>query len=281
MEESKNQIKPTLGVVTISKNEEQDLPYFLGHLVDWVDEIIIIDDNSTDSSRDIAAKFGSKVMFIVSPRNDNEYFSHQRNKGIALAQSEWLIHMDIDERISDNMKVEILQAIQQPNMDAFKYYRDNYFLHKSMRGGGWTTWNRPHLAKKETFIFGGMFHEDQQFHAEKPKIGQLHEKMIHLNDANFGERMDKSRRYLPEFVNVLKQKNLQVNAIHFIIYPMKVFLKKYIYQKGFLDGTLGFIWAIHSSVAIFQALALLWDEQNRISRLELEHNIHPPKQKRQ
>jgi (heptosyl)LPS beta-1,4-glucosyltransferase len=126
-----------------------------------------------------------------------------------------------------------------------------------------------------------MIHEDQIFHNKKPQIGQLANKMIHLNDATFSERMEKSKRYLPEFVKRLKRKKLKVKTIHFVIYPTQVFLKKYILQKGFLDGTLGFIWAIHSSVAIFQALSLLWDEQNRILRAELEQKIHPSKRQKQ
>jgi glycosyltransferase involved in cell wall biosynthesis len=281
MEEQKIQSKPTIGVVTISKNEEQDLPFFLQHLVDWVDEIIIIDDNSTDNSMNIARSFGDKVKFLVSPRIENEYFSHQRNKGIELASTDWIVHMDIDERIPNELKLEMLEAIQNPNYVAYKYFRDNYFLHRSMRGGGWTTWNRPHLAKRNAFLFGGMFHENQTFNVENPNIGQLSHKMIHLNDATFSERMEKSKRYLPEFIADLKRKNLKVKALHFATYPAKVFLKKYILQKGFLDGTLGFIWAIHSSVAIFQALSLLWDEQNRILRAELEQKIHPSKRQKQ
>lgn len=279
MEESKIQIKPSIGVVTISKNEEQDLPFFLGHLIDWVDEIIIIDDNSNDRSLEIAQTFGDKVKFIVSPGIENEYFSHQRNKGIELSSTDWIIHMDIDERIPNELKIEILKAIQNPNYVAYKYYRDNYFLHRSMRGGGWTTWNRPHLAKRNSFLFGGMIHENQIFHHEKPQIGQLANKMIHLNDATFSERIEKSKRYLPEFIKRLKRKNIKVKTVHFVIYPTQVFLKKYIYQRGFLDGTLGFMWAIHSSVAIFQALSILWDEQNRILRSDLESKIHPPQKK--
>jgi (heptosyl)LPS beta-1,4-glucosyltransferase len=92
--------KPTLGVVAISYNEEIDLPGFLEHLVTWVDEIVIVDDGSTDSTEQIASNYGSKVKFIRSKRVKGEYYSDQRNKGIDNANSDWLLHMDIDERVT-------------------------------------------------------------------------------------------------------------------------------------------------------------------------------------
>ncbi len=80
---------PTLGVVTISYNEERDLPGFIANLVDWVDEIVIVDDGSSDSTCELAENGGKKVNFISTPRKKDEYFSHQRNKGIDLS----LIHI--------------------------------------------------------------------------------------------------------------------------------------------------------------------------------------------
>jgi (heptosyl)LPS beta-1,4-glucosyltransferase len=62
-------IKPTLGVVAISYNEEVDLPGFLEHLIEWVDEIVIVDDGSTDTTEEIASKYGPKINFIKSKRS--------------------------------------------------------------------------------------------------------------------------------------------------------------------------------------------------------------------
>ena len=57
--------EPTLGVVAIAYNEEQDLPGFLDHLLPWVDEIVIVDDGSTDRTAEIAASAGGKVNFTA------------------------------------------------------------------------------------------------------------------------------------------------------------------------------------------------------------------------
>src|SRR6056300_1417881 len=100
--------KPSLGVVAISHNEEVDLPGFLDHLISWVNEIVIVDDGSTDATEQVALSYGTKVKFIKSKRLANEYYSDQRNKGITHAKSEWLLHMDIHERVTKELYSEIV-----------------------------------------------------------------------------------------------------------------------------------------------------------------------------
>ena len=118
--------KPTIGVVAISYNEKVDMPGFLEHLINWVDEIVIIDDGSTDNTEQIALEYGSKVKFIKSKRSLGEYYSHQRNKGIDASKSDWLLHMDIDERVTKELSTEILNVISSNNFDAFRFKTVSY-----------------------------------------------------------------------------------------------------------------------------------------------------------
>jgi (heptosyl)LPS beta-1,4-glucosyltransferase len=261
----------TLGIVAISYNEEVDIHGFLDHLIEWVDEIIIVDDGSTDNTEQIALQYGSKVNFVKSKRVKGEYYSDQRNKGIDSAKSDWLLHMDVDERVTKELSIEILAAISSDNYDAYKFKRLNYFFHRPMKGGGWADWNLVHLAKKEAFRFGGMFHETIDLTIGKDKIGQLSTKMHHFNDDSYSERLRKSMTYQEEVILSLEKRNIKVSLGNMIIAILKEFLVKYFYKKGILDGTPGFISAFHSSFAIFKAYALLWEKQNKIERKDLEH----------
>jgi glycosyltransferase involved in cell wall biosynthesis len=265
--------RPTLGVVAICKNEEQDLPGFLDCLLPWIDELVLVDDGSSDRTAIIAKNAGNKVKFIISKRLKNEFYADQRNKGIDAAESDWLLHMDVDERVTAQLENEILLAIRNNAFDGYHFRRINYFLHRPMRGGGWQNWNLIHLARRDLFRFGGMFHESCHLDAANDRIGQLQEPMIHFNDASLEERFSKSMTYQKEvsLEAILKSKKVTMLSMTGCI--VKEFMKKYFLQKGFIDGTPGLISAMHSSTAVFRTQALMWEAQNQIAREDLEQKI--------
>jgi len=268
-----NDSRATLGVVTISYNEERDMADFIGHLLPWVDEIVIVDDGSTDRTKEIALSKGNKVQFITSPRQPDEYFSHQRNKGIDASGSDWLLHMDVDERVTPQLSREILNAIQDNNKDAYRYRRLNYFLHRPMRGGGWQDWNLAHLARREVLRFAGMYHEECFVDVPSERIGQLKEMMWHLNDESYKERMRKSFLYCQEQAKRLVEKGTKIKWWHLLVLPGIEFLRKMFKKYGYRDGTVGFLFALHSACAMFRACALVWDEQNSLDRSSLEDQL--------
>ena len=263
----------TLGVVAISRNEERDLPGFLENLLPWMDEIVIIDDGSNDRTREIAEAAVEKVRFIVSPRTNGEFYADQRNKGIDVANSDWLIHMDIDERIPLEFALEIVEAIRNPDYDAYRYRRKNYFLHHPMRGGDWKDWNLVHLAKRKCLRFSGMYHEKIELTVSNRRIGQLKHSMIHLNDESYEERLRKSVIYQVEVSENIKKIKTSLGSFDILYSFIREFIYQFVWKKGFLDGTLGLIWAFHAAAAKNRAYILAWDEQNRLSREKLENEI--------
>lgn len=265
---------PSLGVVAISYNEERDLVGFLDNLLPWVDEIIIVDDGSTDRTCQIARLAGAKVTLLDSPRREGEYFAEQRNKGIDAATSDWLLHMDIDERVPPELAVEIRSALSSAEYDAFRFRRRNYFLHRPMKGGGWTAWNHVHLARRECLRFSGMYHEKIALSPATVAVGQLTNKMIHLNDDSLTERFGKSQNYQIEIAENIRGSGKAVGGAAIGFAFLKQFVYKYLWQKGFLDGTVGLVWALHAATAHFRSYAMVWDARTRIPREQLEAEIH-------
>lgn len=265
--------RPTLGVVTISYNEERDLPGFLENLTGWVDEIVIVDDGSTDATETLANAAGPKVRFLRTPREAGEYFSHQRNKGIDAAQSDWLLHMDVDERVPPELAEEILEAIRDPGKDGYRYRRLNYFMHRPMNGGGWRDWNLVHLARRDKFRFGGMFHESCHLDAPESRTGQLTNLMVHYNEDSLEKRFRKSGTYMEELVKRVEARPRPVRAIDIYGRPLADFARKYLFKKGYSDGVPGLISAIHSATAVFRANAAVWDRQNPVSRADIERDF--------
>ena len=264
---------PSLGVVAISYNEEKDMPGFIDNLFPWVDEIVIVDDGSIDMTEQIVEDAVEKVKFIKSPRKVGEYYSDQRNKGIAASGSDWLLHMDIDERVSPELAEEIRSLIVDKGKDAFRFRRLNFFLHKPMRGGGWQDWNMVHLARRKVLHFEGMFHEVCVLGSPEDKIGQLQNKMWHLNDDSYKSRMRKSFNYCQELSGRIKKRFNKIRWFHIICLPVFEFIRKYIFKAACRDGIRGLIFSMHSAGAMFRACALAWDEQNQTSRTDLENRM--------
>ena len=177
--------RPTIGVVAISYNEEEDITGFLDCLLPWVDEIVIIDDGSTDETESIVRHHQQNARWISSPRGSNEGYNDQRNKGISAASSDWLLHMDVDERVTPVLAKEIRDAIRDTSLNAFRYYRRNYFLNRHMKAGGWNTWNHPQLARRGKHHFTAPVHEACLIDGGTCATGQLTEPMWHLNDDTY------------------------------------------------------------------------------------------------
>ena len=265
---------PTLGVVALCYNEEQDLPGFLEHLLPWVNEIVLVDDGSTDRTLDIARNAGPAVSIIVSPRRTGEYYSHQRNKGINAARSDWLLHMDIDERVTPELRREIEEGIRRTDVDGFRFHRHNFFLHRQIRGGGWQLWSYLHVARREKFVFGGKIHEECHLSSEPNRVKRLRSFMWHLNEDSYEKRRRKSLFYTTVEAETLLQKNARVRLWHLIILPFLVFIKRYILLLGFRDGIAGWILAFEGMSSTFDAYAIAWDQQNRIAREDIESSFH-------
>jgi glycosyltransferase involved in cell wall biosynthesis len=267
---TKNPDSPTIGVVAISYNEETDLPGFLDHLLPWVDEIVLVDDGSADRTEEIAVAAGEKIRFVLSPRNPGEYYADQRNKGIAAAASDWLLHMDVDERVPPDLADEIRRAIAEPGCDAYRFRRLNYFLNRPMRGGGFADWNLVHLARKDCLRFSGMYHEEIHLSCPDDRVGQLNARIHHLNDDGYDERLQKSAGYQFEIANRIRSSGKRLRSKDIYLSFLAEFFYKYVWKRGFVDGTPGLIWAFHSAAAAVRARALVWDEQNRIPREKIE-----------
>lgn len=263
----------SLSIVAICKNEEQDMEAFLQNVLPLADEVIIVDDGSTDSSRSIANAYGDKIIWIDHPRTDEEGFGGQRNVGIEAANSEWVINMDIDERISPELFQEMCVILPNTELNAFKYRRSNFFLHREMKGGNWTSWNQPQLARRLKHIYVNKVHEKAVVEGQPASIGQLSGKMWHINDADYSERLRKSFQYCHIDAQHLVESGTTVTALKIFTGPITEFLKQYVFKKGFRDGVPGLISAMHSAGATFRTLALAWDHQNRIARQDIEKSF--------
>ena len=262
-----------ISAVAICKNEEVDLPGFLSCLQPWVSEIVIVDDGSTDRTLEILDRAGEKVKVVHRTLDEEGGFSAQRNAGIEAATGEWLLHLDIDERITPELAEEIQNVVSDTTKNGFKYRRLNYFLHHPMRYGGWQFWNRPQFARKGRHHFINAIHEECVIEGGEDKIGQLDNPVHHFIDDGYVERVKKNMQYMQLSGKQILARGIKVSWYHLLLHPLYRSLQSYFLHQGWREGTRGFLFAIYIFSSTFNWWAFAWEKQNRISRESLEEKM--------
>jgi glycosyltransferase involved in cell wall biosynthesis len=264
--------RPTLAVVAIAKNEERDLPGFLSNVASWVEEIVIVDDGSTDGTLEIIKAAGRRVR-LVERRMDESGFAGQRNAGIDAAISDWLLHMDIDERVTPELAGEIAAALGNERLNGYRYRRLNFFLHRPMRAGGWQRWNNPQLARRSKHRFENTIHERCVIEGGDAATGQLRGFMWHLNDEDYVERVGKNLRYMQMSGEEILARGTRVRWYHLLFDPAYRAFKSFVLQQGYREGVRGLILALYTFSGTFNRWAYAWDRQNRVARSKLEEDL--------
>lgn len=267
----------TLSVVVITKNEETDLPGFLRNFSTIADEIVIIDDGSTDRTAEIAATFDGPVRFIAAARAPGEGFCDQRNKGVAAARGDWLLQVDCDMRLTPALAQEVLSVIRTTNMVAYRFRLLQYFLGHRCRHGGLQYWNNAWLCRRDVINWTQKLHERANIEAPESRIGQLQNKMVHLMDQDFSERMRKNYQYSHLEADRMIREGRKTTLWSLFFQSFWRSFRAYVLMKGFLDGKIGLIWALYQFTGTANAYFIAWDRINRTDRTdrtEIDRNIN-------
>lgn len=121
-----------ISVCLATFNEEKNLKACL-ESVKWADEIVIVDGTSTDKTVAIAKKYGAKVIIRENPL----MFHINKQKAFEAATGDWILYLDADERVSPELKKEILSVVNQKDFNGFWMPRKNIIFGKWIRHTGW------------------------------------------------------------------------------------------------------------------------------------------------
>lgn len=245
-----------ISAVIITGNEENNIKDCLKS-VQWADEIIVVDSESTDRTVQIAKEYTDKV-FIRKWKG----YSDQKSYAIALAKNDWVLSLDADERVSENLAKEILETNLSPNNGYF-IKRDNYFLGKLIRGCGWGNDMQLRLLKKsEAKLSDRIVHEK---FIVTGRTSTLKNSFIHYSFKNLNNAFAKINNYSTLEANEKVDKKT-VNIFTVLISPAFYFLHHFIIRKGFLDGVHGIIISyMHMVTKIQVQLKILEIKKNRKS----------------
>lgn len=224
-----------LSALLITYNEINNIEDVINN-ISFADEIIVVDSFSTDGSLEKLASF--KNVTTISREFKN--FADQRNFAIKKVKYDWILFIDADERITPELKIEIINEINTPqNTVAFLFKRLFYFKNKKIRFSGFQTDTTYRLFKKDHV----KYQEDKIVHEMpiiKGKSKVLKNKMLHYSVSSVAHYKSKMEQYASLKAFELFKKGKKATIFHFIFRPFYKFLTNYIVRLGFLDGKEGF-----------------------------------------
>jgi glycosyltransferase involved in cell wall biosynthesis len=235
-----------ISAVIITKNEEKNIRDCLKSL-DFVNEIIIVDAESNDRTIEIAKKFTKKIYVR---KWDN--YANQKNYGILKAKNNWILSIDADERVSEELKKEILSL--DFKKDGYFIPIKNYFLGKWLKYGGQYPDYHLRLFNKLKGRFLLKIKEvHESVYLNSVKIQKLKGTILHYSYPNIFFYFEKFNKYTYLDAVGRFKNNIRPSIYGIFIRPIHRFFKWYILKLGILDGIPGLLFYIFSSFYIFVA----------------------------
>jgi len=229
-------VRPKITALGITLNEEKNIEKFIQD-VSFADEIIIVDSFSTDRTQEIISKHQN--VKLLKRKFDN--FAYQKNFAIEQASHEWIIFFDLDERISPELRNEILLTVNSENpLDAYWMYRRFYYLNRHIKYSGWQKDKAVRLFKKNKCFYNPVKLVHETLISES-KIGVLKNKLDHFSFNSVESYEKKLDFYAHLQAEELFKKGQKPSFFHFYVKPAYRFFNHYILKLGILDGKAGFI----------------------------------------
>ncbi len=246
-----------LSIAIITLNEERNLPDCLASVA-FADEIVVVDGGSHDRTCEIARAAGARVI----ESRDWSGFGIQKNRAIEACTGQWILSLDADERVPEKLRDEILATLRDPAFDVFEMPRSSYYCGRFMRHSGWSPDHVRRLFRRGTARFSqAPVHESLE---TDRRIGRLQSSIEHWSFRSMEQMLDKVNRYSSLSAPIVVARGRRPTLLTAVMHGTAAFFRTYVLQRGFLDGTHGFMLAISNAEGSYYRYVkamLLWQEQ--------------------
>jgi glycosyltransferase involved in cell wall biosynthesis len=242
-----------ISVVIITLNEEHNIRKCL-ESIKWIDEIIVIDSGSADKTLDIAKEYTNKIYNIKW-----KGFSYAKNFGIDKCSSEWILSIDADEIITQDLKEEIWDAVKNNSADAFYMPRILYFCNKPVKYGGCYPDKQIRLFKKEKGKFNNVPVHEKIVMQENSTIKNLKNDLLHYSYNSIFDYFVRFNRYTSLDAEKKKNNGDRFHFFDILIFPWELF-RRLVLKLGMLDGIPGIFYHIFSAMSSLVKYAKLWEK---------------------
>lgn len=257
MAQSQEQRK-SISVLIPAGNEARNIRDCIACVRDWADEVFVVDSFSQDETPQIAAEMGVRLV-------QHEYVNSatQKNWAIPQCSHEWVLVVDCDERVTPQLRDEILQVLRddaagRPVSDGYRIGRLNHFLGQKVRYCGWQNDTCLRLFRRDMSRY-----QDRHVHADvivsSGRVGELKAQFLHYTFHSFAQYMKKHDQMTSWGANDRAKRTERVGVMHLFWRPLFRFFKQYVLKLGFLDGRVGLIVCTLAAYSVFMKYAKLYE----------------------
>lgn len=245
--------KLPLSVVTIAHNEEKNIEDCLKSTQGWADEHIVVDDFSTDRTVELARKYTDKIF-----QRKMDIEGVHRNWAYQKARNVWVLSLDADEIVTEELKEEISKAIRSSaEFNAYSIPLKTYIGDYWVKYGGWYPAGKLRLFKKSKFKY-----EEVGVHPRiilEGKCGHLTKDIIHKGYSDFSELFYGLNRQTSLEAEKWFNEKRKIGIMKMLWKAFDRFFRTYIRKKGYKDGIVGFVVAVHSALYQVFSYAKYWE----------------------
>ncbi len=249
-----------LSVIILTKNEEETIEACIKSIKDIADEILVIDSYSSDKTVDIAKKYKAKIF-----ENKLIGFSTQRNFAMEKAKGDWVLYIDADEQATYEFTTEIKNLIRNFDKNSqvagFWINRKTFFFDRD--------WN--YTDKVQRLFYKKFFEEwTGELHETplaKGKFSNMNSYVLHFTHRDLSRMLEKTNEWSEYEADLrFKSHHPKMSWWRFLRVMLTGFLKSYIKEKGYKNGTEGLIESIYQGFSMFVTYSKLWERQIAIKK---------------
>lgn len=241
-----------LSATIITKNEEQNIERCLKSL-SWVDEIVVVDTGSTDLTKEICTKYNCNFI-------EKKWLGFGRTKKAAVdsTQNDWILSIDSDEEVTEELKNKIIEILKTPDVNAYKIKRRSFYLDRMINHCGWNRDYPLRLFNKRCGNFNNKeIHEFVELEKGE-KINIIEESILHYTYPTIESHIKKVNRYSELQAHEMKLEGKSYSVFASVLLGLNKFINMYLLRFGFLDGKEGFFLSSISAFGVYLKYIKLW-----------------------
>ncbi|MBR3411971.1 MAG: glycosyltransferase family 2 protein [Bacteroidales bacterium] len=250
----------TLSAVIITHNEERNIERCLKSLQGVADEIVVVDSGSTDGTADVCQRCGVRPI-----THEWEGYAQQKNYANRLATGDWLLSLDADEALSDELRSSLV-ALKQADMDggtAYEVARLTNFCGHWVRHCGWYPDARVRMWQRGKAQWEGSVHEQLRF-ASPVRTFRLKGDLLHYSYYSLSELSERQPKYYQLAAQEAYAQGHRVGAAALMLKPAWSFVRDYFLRGGLLDGVTGYVVCRMNAHYTFMKYATLKEMSNKV-----------------